>query len=360
MTVTQMNYQLKHIYFYITEGCNLFCQHCWIDSNHLGHNQYQTALEPALFQEIIKQAKPLGLLRVKLTGGEPLMHPQIHELLRIVRDERVELVIETNGTLCTPEISKLIASCNNPSVAVSLDGADRETHEWVRRTKGSFQNAIEGIQNLVNEGIKPQIIMSLMRRNHGHIEDIIKLSEHLGAGSIKFNPIQPTSRGIELKKNGDTLTIKELIEIRNLIYNSLSNKTNLPLIYTYPLAFRSLHSIFGSERSGGVCGILSVLGVLSDGSYALCGIGTVVPNLIFGHAEKDLLKDVWEKSFVLNQLREGLPKKLEGICAKCIMKGVCLGSCIAQNYYRGQSLWKPFWFCEEADKAGLFPTSRKY
>jgi hypothetical protein len=40
------------------------------------------------------------------------------------------------------------------------------------------------------------------------------------------------------------------------------------------------------------------------------------------------------------------------------MKHICLGSCIAQNYYRTNSLWTPFWFCEQAEEAGLFPDSR--
>jgi hypothetical protein len=40
------------------------------------------------------------------------------------------------------------------------------------------------------------------------------------------------------------------------------------------------------------------------------------------------------------------------------MKEICLGSCLAQNYYGSKSLWEPFWFCEEALSRGLFPESR--
>jgi len=59
------------------------------------------------------------------------------------------------------------------------------------------------------------------------------------------------------------------------------------------------------------------------------------------------------------QLREGLPHRLTGICSRCIMRARCIGSCIAQNYYRDGSLWAPYWFCELADEAGLFPASRR-
>ncbi|MCJ7443026.1 MAG: SPASM domain-containing protein [Methanotrichaceae archaeon] len=100
------------------------------------------------------------------------------------------------------------------------------------------------------------------------------------------------------------------------------------------------------------------MGVLSDGSYALCGIGTSVPDLIFGHAAADRLEDVWLNSQKLQELRQGLPDRLEGVCGRCLMKNVCLGSCLAQNYYRDKRLWAPYWFCQEAEMAGLFPTSR--
>jgi len=117
--------------------------------------------------------------------------------------------------------------------------------------------------------------------------------------------------------------------------------------------------MFGSGWGGcGVCGILSILGVLGNGSYALCGIGETVPELVFGHAARDRLEDIWRDSPILNELREGMPVRLEGICGQCIMKGLCLGSCVAQNYYRSRNLWAGYWFCEEAREQGLFPESR--
>jgi radical SAM protein with 4Fe4S-binding SPASM domain len=72
------------------------------------------------------------------------------------------------------------------------------------------------------------------------------------------------------------------------------------------------------------------------------------------------LKVVWEGKTLLNTIRKGLPDNLDGICANCLMRNRCFGACIAQNYYRTGELWAPFWFCEEAEKTGLFPSSRKY
>ena len=84
-----------------------------------------------------------------------------------------------------------------------------------------------------------------------------------------------------------------------------------------------------------------------------------MPELVFGHAATDRLEDVWRESSVLNELRDGLPHKLQGVCGDCFMKAVCLGTCVAQNYYHTKSLWAPFWYCEEAEKRGLFPRGRR-
>jgi len=83
-------------------------------------------------------------------------------------------------------------------------------------------------------------------------------------------------------------------------------------------------------------------------------------DLVFGHSAENLLADIWSNTPVLSELREGLPHRLDGICGDCLMKGICLGSCIAQNYYKTKSMWAPYWFCEEARKRGLFPEARVF
>ena len=128
----------------------------------------------------------------------------------------------------------------------------------------------------------------------------------------------------------------------------LAPATPVKLYFDYPLAFRPLSRLFHGEGNG-VCGILGILGVLATGHYALCGIGENVPELVFGQVGIDPLEQMWTQHPVLTSLHEGLPGRLEGICSRCLMKRRCLGSCIAQNYYRTGGLWAPFWFCEEAE-----------
>jgi SynChlorMet cassette radical SAM/SPASM protein ScmF len=355
--LTSCAYPLRQIYFYLTQGCNLACRHCWLAPKFDPGAHCYPVLAPELFETAIREAKPLGLSGVKLTGGEPLMHPDIVRLLEIVRREKLGLNIETNGVLCTVQMAAEIAKSEDPFVSVSLDGIDAATHEWVRGVPGSFEQALQGIRNLVDAGIRPQIVMSLMRINAGQVEAMVRMAESLGADSIKFNVIQPSGRAEQIKDSQNALDVAELIALGRRVEMELAPSTELKLFFDYPMAFRPLSRI--AERdSCGVCGILGILGVIPSGHYALCGIGEHVPELVFGSVGHDKLEEIWNGHPFLIELRNGLPGRLEGVCARCLMKHRCLGSCIAQNYYATGSFWAPFWFCACAEKAGLFPPTR--
>jgi SynChlorMet cassette radical SAM/SPASM protein ScmF len=351
--------QLKRIYFYLTSGCNLACRHCWLSPKLHTINDHQPVLSVESFQSIIEQGNKLGLSGVKLTGGEPLMHPQIREILNIVKEHKLSLGIETNGVLCTPEIADLISSAKNATIAVSLDGANAETHEWSRGIEGCFQATIKGIRNLSTAGINPQIIFTVMKYNYGQLEELVDFAASLGVNSIKFNTVQPTGRGEQLNAKGDGLPVEEILKLEQWVSDTLSKKTGIKLYFDLPPAFLRLSKMFGSNGDGcGTCGIRDILGVLADGSYALCGIGSHIPQLVFGHVSKDLLEDIWRENKILQEIREGIPGRFEGICGICALKGLCSASCIAQNYYRSKSLWSSFWFCEEAFEKNLFPQTR--
>ncbi len=356
----RVKYPLRTIYFYLTEGCNLRCRHCWIQPKYQNKEFLYPSLDLKVFKDIIEQALPIGLSSVKLTGGEPLLHPDIHKIIDHLRTLDLRVIMETNGVLCTPEIARKLKKCKYPFISVSLDGTDAKTNDWVRGVEGSFDQAVKGIQNLVKAEHKPQIIMTLMRRNKDQVEDMLRLAESLDVGSVKYNILQPMARGKKMHKEGEALDIEELIELGKWVEHTLSPSTNIRLHYSHPPAFRSLGNMFGRSGDGcSVCGIFHILGVLSDGSYALCGIGETVPEFVFGNASKDRLEDIWKNSPVLKEIREKMPERLKGICHDCLMKNSCLGNCVAQNYYLSKDLLAPYWFCEEAEKRNLFPETRR-
>jgi SynChlorMet cassette radical SAM/SPASM protein ScmF len=348
---------LTQLYVYLTEGCNLACRHCWLAPKLDPDASRYPVLAVELFDSAVRQAAPLGLERVKLTGGEPLLHPAIKRLIGIVRDNGLALTIETNGMLMDRGVAEEIARCERRSVAVSLDGVDAVTHDAIRGVSGAHEGAIAAIRHLVDTGTRPQIIMSVMRSNAEQVEAMAELGASLGVNSVKYNVVQPTERGRAVHDSNAGLTVEEYITLGRKVDSELVGKARVELFFDYPQAFRPMSRI-ASGAGCTRCSIKSVLGLLANGRYALCGIGEHVEALVFGAVLEDSLADVWREHPVLMSIRDGLPGRLGGVCSRCVMKESCLGSCVAQNFYRAQSLWAPFWFCEEAEARGLFPSSR--
>jgi molybdenum cofactor biosynthesis enzyme MoaA len=79
-------YYLNTIYFYLTEGCNLKCRHCWIAPKYQSKDAKWPALDFELFKNIVRQGKELGMSNAKLTGGEPLIHSDIDKILDLSRN----------------------------------------------------------------------------------------------------------------------------------------------------------------------------------------------------------------------------------------------------------------------------------
>ena len=218
---------LNQIYFYLTQGCNLRCRHCWISPKFETEGQSWPSLDSGLFCSIIQQAKPLGLSGVKLTGGEPLIHHQIFDIIEHIETEDLALTVETNGVACTPELAQAMRSCQNAFVSVSLDAAEPKVHEWMRGVKGSFEAAVQGIRNLVKAGLPTQIIMSLVRRNKDQMEAIVRLAETLGAESVKFNVVQPTARGQQMHLQDEVIPIDELIALGDWVEKNSVHRPRL-------------------------------------------------------------------------------------------------------------------------------------
>jgi len=349
---------LTTYYMYITKGCNLACQHCWISPTFEKDGGSGECLDFDLYKIALDEGIPLGLKQVKFTGGEPLLHPDFVKMADYATEKGIRTWMETNGTLLTSEIAIYLKSKTSLDfVSVSLDGAVASTNDGFRNVPGGFDRARQGIEFLVKAGYKPQIIMSLFKGNFKEIEAMVKMAIDSGCGSLKFNIIQSSGRGEKLVKDEKTLSIQELIDLGRWIENDLQKKYSIPLLFSWPVAFHSIRRL--QADSGTNCGLLNILGILSSGEVALCGIGTQEKDLIYGQLGIDKVSDIWKDNLGLNKTRKVIPNNLEGICAKCVFKNRCLGACIAQNYHSMKCLTAPFWFCHEADQEGLFP-KKKY
>ncbi len=354
-------YPLRSLYLYLSGGCNLRCAHCWLSPEHISRKpdreRDQTGeIRAEDVKKLIRQARPLGLGRIKLSGGEPFLNPDILPIIREISDAEIPMDIESNGTLIDRGTARFLGEMRVEQVSISLDSSRPEYHDRFRGVKGAWEKALGGIRLMTAGGINVQIIMSLLADNAGDLENMIRLAGESGAASLKINPVMPVGRGQKLREQGKTLPLPKLLGLASWVEKELSSQYGIQGIFSLPSAFTPIRSFIRHAHSE--CRILNILGILHTGQISICGIGKAEPRLIMGNIREDDLAVLWAGHPLLTYLRENIPGKLKGICGRCILKGLCLGTCRAHAFVMSGDLAAPYWICQEAYEQGLFPKTR--
>jgi len=138
----------------LTERCNCNCIHCYINLPADDRNALRRELSTEEVKEILRQAASLGCLRLRLTGGEPLLREDFSEIYTAARRLGLRVALLTNATLITPEIARLLASIPPlEPIEITVYGMERDSYEAVTRTPGSFEAAWQGINVLLEEKV---------------------------------------------------------------------------------------------------------------------------------------------------------------------------------------------------------------
>ena len=126
--------RLRVFYLYLSASCNLRCRHCWITPVYSGGKPLPgKTIDPSALRDAITEAKTLGLCTAKLTGGEPLLHPQFKEVVEMLTAEGLSMNMETNGTLMTKEMAHFLKEKSKVSfISVSIDSPVPDEHDAFR------------------------------------------------------------------------------------------------------------------------------------------------------------------------------------------------------------------------------------
>jgi SynChlorMet cassette radical SAM/SPASM protein ScmF len=355
--------RLNAFYLYLTASCNLRCRHCWIAPGFAGKKpvpgQY---IDLDALSSAITEARTLGLSSAKLTGGEPMHHPQFKEIVELLTAEGLSLNMETNGTLMTRELAHFLKEKSNMGfISVSIDSPVPVEHDAFRGVKGAFDAAVQGLDFLVEAGYTNcQVIMAVHHGNRHQMEDLVKLAVEHKAGSVKFNPVTRTGRGIDMHERGEVINFREYLELARYVNEELRPKSPVTVFLSMPPALTPLSELWRTRGKSCDCGVAGILGILGGGEIALCGIGQTIPELVYGHLGKDSIREIWLNHPVILQLREDLKNVsgYPGICGSCIHAKSCRTGCVANNYGYCGKLVSPPWLCDEAARQGVFPESR--
>ncbi|MDN3555843.1 heme d1 biosynthesis radical SAM protein NirJ [Halomonas maura] len=155
--------------------CNLTCKHCYTTSADIDFaGELSTAEAHAVLEDLHRFRVPALIL----SGGEPLMRPDILELSRRARALGLYTGLSTNGTLITEATIDAIADVGYDYVGISIDGLEA-THDAIRQRQGAFRESLHAVRLCKERGIKVGLRFTLTRENHAQLDDILALlAEH--------------------------------------------------------------------------------------------------------------------------------------------------------------------------------------
>ncbi|MDD4487101.1 MAG: radical SAM protein [Methanothrix soehngenii] len=297
----------------LTAACNLSCQYCRASASHEPDQGELDTDEAKRFVESIAPLKPMLIL----SGGEPLLRPDLFQIIRLAVSLGIRVSLASNGTLITPELAKEIADSGVSRVSISLDGADATMHD-LGRGQGSFKRSIRGIENLRGR-VDFQINFTVTQKNQSELIRIFDLAEKLGAAALHIFFLVPTGRGRE----EDVITPVRQEEMLRQIEGEMDRRT-LEVQVTCAPQYARLKRPGHGRGSGGCLAGRRFVFVSRKGEVYPCGY---LPLRVGSIREKNFI-EIWENSPELQALREG---RLKGKCGRCEFSRSC-GGCRARAY----------------------------
>lgn len=181
-------YKPLYVKLKVFYGCNLKCEMC---------NHWRDTREPPIpaerFKEIISELAELGARKIHISGGEPMLRPQIPDFIEHASTLGVKVTMTTNGTLIDKAKAKRLVEGGLRGVNVSIDSPIRKMHEKIRGVEGSFKatkKAVGLFQRYKHKGkLTVRINTVVSRTNYQTLETLPDMAHELDADGINLIPV---------------------------------------------------------------------------------------------------------------------------------------------------------------------------
>ncbi|MBF0380824.1 MAG: heme d1 biosynthesis radical SAM protein NirJ [Magnetococcales bacterium] len=332
----------------VIRRCNLTCRHCYTASTD---KDFSGELSKEEVFRVLQELKDFAVPAIILSGGEPLLRPDIFAIAAKAKELGFYLGLSSNGTLMDKEISKKIANAGFDYVGVSLDGLE-DKHNHIRGRVGAFKESIAGIRNCNEMGVKAGIRFTPTHDNITDLPELFQLMEKESIDRFYLSHWNYAGRGnANRKEDAAHLATRELVE-------SLFNSAKHDLDVGSPREF-----VTGNNDADGVFFLMWIKKNYPEkyaqaeqmllkwgGNASGVGIanidnqGHVHPDIFWwnyslGDLKKSSFADIWNCDDPLLQGLRQRPRPVTGRCGACKYLAICGGNTRVRAYQQDGDFW---------------------
>jgi len=316
--------------------CNLTCKHCYSIS---ADRDFPGELSTAEVFMVMDNLKAFGVPVLILSGGEPLLRPDIFEISARAKAMNFYVGLSTNGTLIDEHNIDRIAAIGYDYVGISIDGL-RTTHDRFRRLQGAFDASIRGIRLCQANGIKVGMRFTMTQDNAHELPPLLDLMEAEQIDKFYLSHLNYAGRGNVNRK--DDTALRTTRWAMDLLFDTC---------WRYVSEGKSKEFVTGNNDADGVYLLhwikrhfpqrlphmrakLAQWGGNASGVNIanIDNLGNVHPDTFWwhynlGNVRKRLFSEIWEDTS--DPLMAGLkarPRKLKGRCGACRYFDICGGN----------------------------------
>lgn len=303
-----------------TNDCNMFCDHCYRDAGCKAEDELSTSEAKTMLEQIAKA----GFKIMIFSGGEPLLRPDIVDLVAYAASLGLRPVFGTNGTLITLELARQLKAAGAMGMGISLDSLDKAKHDKFRKFPGAWDGAVQGMKNCREVGLPFQIHTTVMDWNAHEVEAITDFAVEMGAVAHHFFFLVPTGRAVSIEE--ESLRAEAYEDILTRIMKK-QQTVDIELKPTCAPQFMRIAKQMGIDMRFS-------RGCLAGTAYCIIGPkGQVQPcaylNIPLGDVRETPFDEIWRNNEVLQTLRS---LDYKGGCGSCEFKRAC-GGCRARAAY---------------------------
>lgn len=304
-----------------TNQCNMYCDHCYRESGQKAENELNTKEAKKLLREIKKANFKIMIF----SGGEPLLRPDIVELVQYASDLGLRPVFGTNGTLLNKKLAKELKNAGTMGMGISLDSLDPKKHDQLRKYTGAWDEALRGMECCKEAKLPFQIHTTVMGWNDKEIEQITDFAIKLGAVAHHIFFLVPTGRAENIEE--ESLRASEYEQLLRRILNK-QKEIDIELKPTCAPQFMRIAKQMEIPMR-------FTKGCLAGISYCIISpTGNVQPcaylNMKVGNVRETPFDKIWQDNEVFKTLRT---ENYSGGCGLCEYKKICGGCRARASYY---------------------------